>query len=262
MDFILILLCSALAFICSAVLWICIRRSVPSRSAPLGSFPRSASHRAVLLCFCLLFLSIRAALFRVREIKCKYPISIIRQLRALLSNKEWKKRESERERKGKEDKEWADKCVCAEITMHHKPINPLRGRGRDGEPADGGESNKGTDMKGSRKKGCRLRAGKQRELRGKGNVRIRREQGECQKAENLKYRQIQREKKTNVSSRGLTLSFLYGEEREKKEDFHLLSSQPPLDISLSLSLSLSLSHILISLVCIHRVGTDSLSSQR
>lgn len=41
----------------------------------------------------------------------------------------------------------------------------------------------------------------------------------------------------------------------KKEDFHLLSSQPRFDIPLSLLLS----HILISLVSIHRVGTDSLS---
>lgn len=42
----------------------------------------------------------------MREIKCKYPISIIRQLRALLSNKEYKKeraRERERERKIKNE---------------------------------------------------------------------------------------------------------------------------------------------------------------
>lgn len=55
-------------------------------------------------------------------------------------------------------------------------------------------------------------------------------------------------KKTNVSPRGLTLSFLFGEEW-KKEDFHLLSSQAPFDISLFLS------HILISLVSIHHAGT-------
>ena len=145
--------------------------------------------------------------------------------------------------------------------MHHKPINPLRGREKDGESADRGEFNKGTDMKGRRNKGCRLKAVKTKRVERDGNVKIRREQGECQKAENLKCRQIQREKKTNVSSRGLTLSFLYGEEREKKRGFPppILSASP---WYLSLSLSLFLSHILISLVSIHRVGTDSLSSQR
>lgn len=70
-----------------------------------------------------------------------------------------------------------------------------------------------------------------------GKEKIRREQRECQKAEILKYREIEGEK-TNVSPWGLTLSFLYGEEW-KKEDFHLLSSQLPFDISLSLSVSYS-----------------------
>lgn len=148
--------------------------------------------------------------------------------------------------------------------MHHKPINPARrdggerqgGRGKDGESGTEGIQQE-TDMEG-RKMRCKYgwwltaeweQKNTKREWEG-GNAKIRREQRECQKAEIVKYREIEREK-TNVSPWGLTLSFLYGEEW-KKEDFHLLSSQPPFDISLFLS------HILISFVSIHRVGTDSL----
>lgn len=147
--------------------------------------------------------------------------------------------------------------------MHHKTIKPAR---RDGGERkrwrirNGGNSTR--EGHGGEKEEMQIwltaerwlteeweQKNTKREWEG-GNVKIRREHRECQKAEIVKYREIEREK-TNVSPWGLTLSFLYGEER-KKEDFHLQSSQPRFDISLFLS------HILISLVSIHRVGTDSL----
>lgn len=83
-----------------------------------------------------------------------------------------------------------------------------------------------------------------------GKVKIRREQRKCQEAEIQKYREIEREKKKNKCKppRINSLISLWGR-MEKKEDFHLLSSQAPFDISLFLS------HILISLVSIHHAGT-------
>lgn len=73
-------------------------------------------------------------------------------------------------------------------------------------------------------------------------MKISREQRECQKAEIVKYRDIVSGKKTtNVSPRGLTLSFLFREEWKKR-----ISTSYPLSvplISLSRSRSVSYSNI-------------------
>lgn len=172
----------------------------------------------------------------------KGPMSIISQLWSPAGQEGGKKRPLE-----EEHREWADKCVCCEITMHHKPINPAR---RDRKELGTVEI-----QKGGQRDDCKMLMENESaetlyEYRME-NIKSRK-QRVCQKAKVVKYRERWRAEKKNKCKplRINSLISLWG--RMKKRGF------PPPILSASLwYLSSLLSHILISLASIHPIGRHS-----